>query len=552
MLYIPDREFKTPEVSSRLHTKHTRASLKQARTLESNFDIAKYIEWRQKRVGITIDSLTSPDLDDWIHAEKLWNDGYIVYVDIASPTEIIERNSPIENEAFNRATSVYFWDAHIYHMLPNPISTDLASLSEGQKRLTLTLEIELNSDFEVMRKDLYQSVFTSRKRHDPESFTRWINNTADSEHEYFSILHEIAEGLRRNREHPGRISRFDDSDRRITMGEIIQWHRNSHLSSFVIQEFMVLANIVASEISEENGVNGIYRNHMSEYKDGREVPRILERAEYSPKADFHTWLWLPKYGHFTSPIRRLADYIWHIQLIAMMNGEKQEFTSQEVTQLCQYINFQIIALTWHQKNELLDIKGKRLMRRSKKHGDMKPVIAHIRHRQESGLKIPDTIRQTIIAKLQDTTQPIDDWIIPRFLENWEPEIKEELVKRLKAETRVYKYLRIFQSQWTVKFEEEETKSEDETRLTFKITISINGKIVETIEETWEKIKGAKKFMARARWLVVLNKSFESMRRHDTHSLQSRLKSAARLKARDYFLDYILSENTNPLKKSQYA
>jgi len=65
------------------------------------------------------------------------------------------------------------------------------------------------------------------------------------------------------------------------MGERIYGHSNSHISSFVIQEFMILANRISAEIAQENSVNGIYRQHMPEFQDGRDLPKVLERAEYS-------------------------------------------------------------------------------------------------------------------------------------------------------------------------------------------------------------------------------------------------------------------------------
>lgn len=63
-----------------------------------------------------------------------------------------------------------------------------------------------------------------------------------------------------------RIDNFDDADRRITMGEKILGHSNTHISSFVIQEFMICANRECAKIMKESGIQGLYRLHMPEYE----------------------------------------------------------------------------------------------------------------------------------------------------------------------------------------------------------------------------------------------------------------------------------------------
>lgn len=541
MLQIPqDYTFQLPDISSSLHVRHPSDAIKQARRIKESFDINNFLEGRKQTTWITIDSLSSPDLDDGIHVEKLPdNKGYRLFVSIASPTELIPPWSPIDNEATERATSVYFWEGHIHHMLPNIISTDIASLNHQKHSLTLTLELKINQDFEVIKRDMYPSIFYNRQRHNPGSFTEWISHTSSHEYEYFSIMHELARWLFSRRDNKHRIDKFDDSDRRIVQWEKIYGHNNDHISSFVIQEFMILANRETAKLMNEEWVNGIYRTHMPEYSDGRELPRSLERAHYSAEMWFHTWLWIPEYMHSTSPIRRLADYISQRQLICLLAWEWEMYGPDQVKQICNYINLQIIAITWHQKDELLDAHGKRLIRRSKKLWHIKSVVDHIKHRQENWLKIPNSIRQAIIKKLQDTEQPLDEWIIRRFIWNWEKEILEVLCKRIKAENKVYKYLRILQSSWMVEFFEQEFESNGWQTITFTIEVKIAWKTIKKIKKSWEKIRWVKKALARSRWLFLLRKNFESMRRHDSHSLKSRLKSEGRREARDYYLDYLV-------------
>lgn len=446
MLQSNQQEFVMPWVSDRIHRTHNKCSIRQARKISDAFDISNFT-WRKQVEGITIDSLASPDLDDGIHIEKL-NDkkGWRLFISIASPTEIIEPWSHIEQEWIDRATSVYFWESHIYHMLPNVISTDIASLNHNTHRPTLTLELEINEDFEVINKDMYQSLFHNRQRHDPWSFTRWITNTADSEYEYFSLMHELARWLRQRRENEMRIDTFDDADRRITMGEKIYGYSNTHISSFVIQEFMLLANMQVAQMMVQESVNGVFRFHMPEYERVKDLPTRLDRAEYSPEPLFHRWLWVWPYMHFTSPIRRIADYISHRQLICLLEWREEHYTSQQVEELCRYINLQLTATLSNQREELLDMHGKRIIRKWKKAWDglFSSMKDHIKQRQENGLRTPKSIRDEVVRQIHEKWK-VEDWVIRKFLLSGEQDILENMRDMIVADHSTRKYINIFSS-----------------------------------------------------------------------------------------------------------
>jgi len=443
MLDTPKSDFQLPDISAEIHKKHTWESLRQAKRIAAHLDISKYLG-RLHTTGVTIDSLSSPDLDDGIHVEKL--DGkkwWKLLVSIASPTEIVEPNSPMEQEAIDRATSVYFWEKHILHMFPNRISTDISSLNHKKHRLTLTLELHVNEDFEITSRDLYQSVFFNRQRHSPQSFTRGITDTASGEYEYFSQMHELARWLRKRRESEFRIDSFDDADRRITMWEKIHGHTNSHISSFVIQEFMLVANTQIAEMMDENAVHWVYRMHMPEYEHIRDLPKRLDRAEYAPEPWFHRWLWIAKYSHFTSPIRRIADYISHRQLVCLLEGREEFYTAEQIQELCRYINLQITATLSNQRIEMQDMRGKQIVRKGKRNPDglYSSMKQHIKFRKNQWLRIPKSIRDEIIRQIQDK-QHVEDWIIKEFILSSETDIIEEMRDMILSDCSTRKYINI--------------------------------------------------------------------------------------------------------------
>lgn len=427
-----------PPISSHIPKKHSSWAIAEARKIQKEFPF-HLLEKRIPVSGITIDSLISPDLDDGIHIEKIGKK-WKLFVSIASPTEIIDPQGAIELEVFRRATSVYFWEGHIYHMLPNIISTNIASLNHQTHRFALTLEITLDADFQVLQSDIYQSNFFNRQRHDPKSFTQGITNTAHGEYEYFSLMHELARWLRQTRENDMRIDNFDDADRRITMGEKILGHSNTHISSFVIQEFMICANRECAKIMKESGIQGLYRLHMPEYEWITDLPKILDRAEYSATPWFHRGLGLPLYMHFTSPIRRLADYFSHRAIIALLEGKSQPQNTQEIAN---HTNMQVTAMLGHQKEELLDQHGKRIIRRGQRNGARngldKNLKQHVEYRVTSGLRTPKSIREKIIQDIK-STEYLEDWIIKRFLLSNEYEIKQALKQRILSDPKTKRYV----------------------------------------------------------------------------------------------------------------
>lgn len=102
----------------------------------------KFVEW------ITIDGAESKDLDDAIWAEKTsyW---YMISVHISDVTEAIPIYSPLDLEALKRTTSIYRRD-HVLNMYPPELSQDLLSLDMNWDKLTLSLDINLDFDWNIL------------------------------------------------------------------------------------------------------------------------------------------------------------------------------------------------------------------------------------------------------------------------------------------------------------------------------------------------------------------------------------------------------------------
>src|SRR5690606_21386423 len=111
---------------------------------------------------VTIDGETAKDFDDAITVEKL-KSGFRLIVSIADVSFFIPRKSRLDQEALERATSIYF-PGFAVPMLPEILSNNVCSLVPNEDRYTLTCEMEFNSLGEMIDRQIYPSVIRSKAR----------------------------------------------------------------------------------------------------------------------------------------------------------------------------------------------------------------------------------------------------------------------------------------------------------------------------------------------------------------------------------------------------
>lgn len=111
---------------------------------------------------ITIDSAATQDMDDALYAEPN-GDGWKLIVAIADPTEFVAPGSAIEREAFKRGTSVYY-PGQVISMLPEAIANQLSSLVEGEDRLAIVCEMQLNAEGNIDSYTLAEAIIHSHAK----------------------------------------------------------------------------------------------------------------------------------------------------------------------------------------------------------------------------------------------------------------------------------------------------------------------------------------------------------------------------------------------------
>jgi len=114
---------------------------------------------------VTIDGKSARDFDDAVCVipDKDSSGGFRLFVAIADVAHYVQPEDPVDQEALLRGTSVYF-PTHAVPMLPEGLSNNLCSLRPQVNRLTLTCEMRITAEGEVVGYSLSESVIRSRAR----------------------------------------------------------------------------------------------------------------------------------------------------------------------------------------------------------------------------------------------------------------------------------------------------------------------------------------------------------------------------------------------------
>lgn len=331
---------------------------------------------------VTIDGADAKDLDDAVTVTKN-NDGtYKLGVHIADVSYYVTKDSIIDKEAYERATSVYLTD-RVIPMIPHRLSNGICSLNPQVDRLTLSCEMIIDGNGQVIKHEIFQSVIKTAERMTYSDVYRLLEERdehPDLVERYeslipmFEMMAELAQILRNKRMSRGAID-FDFKESKVLVNED-GWPtdivlRERTVAERLIEEFMLAANETVAEHFHWMELPFLYRIHedpkpeklqrffefvtnfglvikgtgnsvhpkaMQEIiKSIEGLPeepvistmllRSLQQARYYPESLGHFGLSTDYYTHFTSPIRRYPDLIVH-RLIRtyLINGDTSKET----------------------------------------------------------------------------------------------------------------------------------------------------------------------------------------------------------------------------------
>jgi len=322
----------------------------------------------------TIDPKDAKDFDDALSIQKLENGNWEIGVHIADVSHYVVPGTLLDDEAYNRATSVYLVD-RVVPMLPEVLSNDVCSLRPNEDKYTFSAVFEMDENAKVKKEWFGRTVTHSDRRFAYEDAQERIETGEGDLTEEILALDKLAKILRKERIENGAIT-FDRSEVRFNLDEnsepIGVYFKVSKDSNHLIEEFMLLANRKVSEFvslkkgGEPTNDTFIYRIHddpdpaklealrdfvgtfgykmdlantkkvaqslnklLSEVKGKGEenmietlAMRSMSKAVYSTNPIGHYGLGFDYYSHFTSPIRRYPDLIAHRLLQHYIDGGK--------------------------------------------------------------------------------------------------------------------------------------------------------------------------------------------------------------------------------------
>lgn len=310
----------------------------------------------------TIDGSDTKDIDDAISIRKLKNGNYELGVHIADVSYYVKEGTPLDDEAYERGTSVYLAD-RVIPMLPHKLSNGICSLNPNEERLAISCVMEIDSKGKVVSYDIFESLICSKKQMTYECVNQILekNHIPDGYEEYVSslqLMQELASILRKEKESRGYID-FEIDESKIIVNEqgeaIDVTLRNRGIGEKLIEDFMIAANEtvathvyfmelpflyrVHGEPSEEKiqkflsfiGVLGYQidgkvkditprtmQHILEKLKEKKEfhilsamLLRSMQKAVYDKNNIGHFGLASKYYTHFTSPIRRYPDTTVH-------------------------------------------------------------------------------------------------------------------------------------------------------------------------------------------------------------------------------------------------
>ena len=315
-----------------------------------------------KDVVFTIDGEDAKDFDDAVGIKINEKGNFVLSVHIADVGQYVGYDSAIDQEAYNRGTSVYF-PTSVLPMLPVKLSNGICSLNEGQERLTLSCIMEVDKNGNVVSHKICEGVIKSCARLTYTEVYAALQGKKTTEKasklkEHFSVMLTLSKILQEKRKQEGSLDFeipevqfvFDQNGMAV---DLKQRERND--AHRLIEDFMVLANETVAKEFFEKQIPFVYRVHENPKKEkvlsvldffkglGVKTPslpeqispkfyqkllamvenetyqktantiilRSMQKAKYSNECLGHFGLGLKFYCHFTSPIRRYPDLTIH-------------------------------------------------------------------------------------------------------------------------------------------------------------------------------------------------------------------------------------------------
>lgn len=355
----------------------------------------------------TIDSAETKDIDDAISLTRTSDGGFELGVHIADVSNYVKPGTELDNEAFSRATSVYYAD-QVVPMLPKALSNGICSLNENELRLAFSCLMRLDKEGNLTDYRFVKSIIRSRVKGVYSEINALLAGTADAEikAKYADVIDQLP-AMKELYGHRARLRRergcmdIESGEVKLILDEngrcIDVKKRTSGESESMIEEFMLLANQCAAHFARVKQIPFVYRVHEEPNAEklerlhallqacgindhfAKDVPtpkelsailegvrgtpyeqiintgmlRCMSKALYEEKPKGHYGLVLKDYAHFTSPIRRYPDLAIHRIMTDLLKGTEKE------TMILRYTDFSERASKQSSEREVIAMQIER-------------------------------------------------------------------------------------------------------------------------------------------------------------------------------------------------
>jgi ribonuclease R len=334
----------------------------------------------------TIDPADAKDFDDAISYRQLENGNHQVGVHIADVSHYVKPGTAIDEEAYNRATSIYLVD-RVIPMLPEVLSNNVCSLRPHEDKLCFSAVFELTDNAKIVSEWFGKTIINSDRRFDYDEAQKIIEGGKGEMENEIAVVYRLSEILKNERFKKGSIN-FHTEEVKFILDEkgkpIDTYLKIQKEANYMIEDFMLLANRrVAERIGRIRGnakpKTFVYRVHdqpspekldafrqfvsklgykmrlsseLSLAKSFNELfdsvkgkgeenlvetlaVRTMAKAEYSITNIGHYGLAFKYYTHFTSPIRRYPDLMVH-RLLERYLDKKPSVDAGEYEEKCRH------------------------------------------------------------------------------------------------------------------------------------------------------------------------------------------------------------------------
>ena len=341
---------------------------------------------------VTIDGEDARDFDDAVYCEpfkqgrgKAAVEGWRLIVAIADVSHYVKPGEPLDEDAYERATSVYF-PRRVIPMLPEKLSNGLCSLNPNVERLAMACDMLVTTEGKVHAYQFYPAIINSQARLSYTEVAAMLANTRGPEAQrrgdvmpHLLHLHEVYRALLKQRAVRGAVD-FDSTETQIICDD------NGRIEKIVprtrteahrlIEEAMLVANVCSAEYIAAAEHPCLYRVHegptpekrialqaqlkalglnmhlsdeptpaeiaaISKATHGRPdaiqiqtlLLRSMQQAIYTATNNGHFGLAYAAYTHFTSPIRRYPDLLVHRVIKAILTSRRYHLVANEKTRV---------------------------------------------------------------------------------------------------------------------------------------------------------------------------------------------------------------------------